>query len=381
MQFVVAIVGLIVVLGGLAAVKVAQIGKLIDNGKTAEAAGPPPEAVATAVAARESWEELIPAIGSVATEKGVTIAAEVPGVVQRIAFESGATVKKDQVLVELESSVERAELASARARRGLAETEAKRSRKLAESGAISKAELESTEAGLATAARDTEALAARIAKKTIRAPFAGKLGIRAVNLGQYLAPGAPITVIETDAALHVDFSVPQQRLGEIAVGMPARITLASDAPGAPEGGTPAAIRATIAAIDPTVDPATRNLRVRANVEGDVDRLRPGMFVDVAVVLPKRAEVVSVPATAILHAPYGDSVFVVEPKPNGEGRVARQKFVKVGSSQGDFVAVERGLDAKEEVVVAGAFKLKNDSPVIVDNTKRPPASLAPKPENR
>ena len=229
-----------------------------------------------------------------------------------------------------------------------------------------------------------EGLHAQIAKKTIRAPFAGKLGIRSVNLGQYLQPGTPVTVLETTDALHVDFSLPQEQLHRVAVGHPVRVTL--------EGSAEPPLTGTIAAVDPTIDQTTRTIKLRADLSDKTDTLRPGMFVRVAVVLPEKTKSVIVPATAIVHAPYGDSVFIIEPRkadtpgaattPDGKPiKLARQQFVRVGQSRGDFAAVLEGLKPSEEVVTAGAFKLRNNAPVFVDSTKQPTPKVDPRPENR
>lgn len=384
MRWLITIFGLLVAVGLLVAIKGAQIGMLIGFGKQAEKDGPPPEVVGTAVAEEQSWEGTLTSVGSVASAKGVALAADVPGVVTRISFESGATVKQGQVLVELDANVERAQLASALARKELATTTIARTRALAAKGAIAQAQLDADEAQLRTATTDVEGLSAQIAKKTIRAPFAGKLGIRSVNLGQYLQPGTPVTVLETIDAVHVDFSLPQQRLGDVAVGQPVRITVAG-------AGTPP-LDGTIAAVDPTVEATTRTIKLRADVSNKTEGLRPGMFVQVAVVLPQKTKSVTVPATAVVHAPYGDSVFVIEERkpetpgiaktPDGKPvKVARQQFVRVAGARGDFVALLDGVKASEEIVTAGAFKLRNNAPVVVDNTKQPVPKLDPRPDNR
>ncbi|MBX3228629.1 MAG: efflux RND transporter periplasmic adaptor subunit [Labilithrix sp.] len=369
MRYVLVVIGVLAVIGALVAIKGAQIAKLIGFGKQMEAAGPPPEAVSSAIAEEQEWEELVTAVGSVATARGVSISSDIAGVIRAIRFESGATVKQGQVLVELDSSVERAQLAAAVSRREHAAVTADRARSLAQSGAISRAQLDADEAALRNATTDAEAITAQIAKKTITAPFSGKLGIRGVNLGQYLNPGTPITSLETAETVHVDFSLPQQRLQQVQLGMPARIQLESDA-GVVEGK--------VAAIDPTVDNTTRTARLRADVEEGkgAEQLRPGMFVNVAVVLPGKSKRTTVPATAIVHATYGDSVFIVE------GKTARQQFVRTGESRGDFVAILDGVKPKQEVVTAGAFKLRNNAPVAVDNSKKTvDPKLAPVPENR
>lgn len=384
MRYVLAIIGILAVVGALVAVKGAQIGMLIGFGKQMEKDGPPPEAVGTTAAKVEGWEGSLSAVGSVSSTKGVTLSADAAGVVQRVHFESGATVKAGQVLVELDTSVERAQLASAMARKQLATTTASRTKALVDKGAISAAQADQDDATLRTSTTDAEGIQAQIAKKTIRAPFAGKLGIKSVVVGQYLNPGAPVAVLETFEDVHVDFTVPQQRLADVKVGLPVRITVGGD------GGAP--LEGTIAAVDPTVDPATRTVKLRADVTDKENALRAGMFVAVDVILPTRSDAVVVPATAVVHAPYGDSVFVIEEKkpdapglrqtPDGKPvKSARQQFVKVGRARGDYVALLDGVKANEEIVSAGAFKLRNGAPVYIDNTKAAKPQLSPQPENR
>jgi len=358
----------LVIIGALAFVKAAQIGKLMRAGKAAEAAGPPPEVVATAIAGDETWESTLTAVGSVETAKGVTLSVEVPGVVSAIRFESGAMVNKGDVLLELEANVEKSQLAAATARRKLAASNLARNEQLLATGTLAGAQLDSDRAALKTADADAAALQAQIARKTLRAPFSGKLGIRAVNLGQYLSPGTTVTALETTETQYVDFTLPQRHLAAVTIGNPVRIEVGKET-----------VDGAITAIDPTIDPITRSLRLRANTPDQEKKLRPGMFVAVAVVLPTKRKVVAVPVTAIVHASYGDSLFVVEP--GTSGKIARQQFVRTSDTRGDFVAVDEGLKIGEEVVVAGAFKLRNGAPVAVNNDVKPAASAAPKPENR
>jgi membrane fusion protein (multidrug efflux system) len=359
------IVAILVIVGALGFVKARQIGMLMRAGKAAEAAGPPPEVVATTHATTDTWESTLPGVGSVESAKGVTLSVEVGGVISKIAFESGAVVKKGDVLLELDASVERAQLAAAYSRKKLAATNLTRSQALLATGSLPKAQTEADVAALETANADTAAFEAQIAKKTLRAPFAGKLGIRAVNLGQYLTPGTPVTALETTETQYVDFTLAQQHLGAIAIGMPVRIRV--DEKSSLDGA--------ITAIDPTVDPISRVVRVRASAPDKDKKLRPGMFAELAVVLPDKRKVIAVPLTAIVHASYGDSIFVVD------GKVARQQFVRTGDTRGDFVAIEEGLTGSEEVVTAGAFKLRNGAPITVNNDVKPAPSVTPKPENR
>ncbi|HVZ72962.1 MAG TPA: efflux RND transporter periplasmic adaptor subunit [Polyangia bacterium] len=404
MRIVVAVVISLVVIGVLAGTKAAQISSLIKFGKAAQAAGPPPQAVGTAVAKGAQWESTLESVGSVAAGRGVTISNEVPGVVRAIRFDSGAKVRPGQVLVELDASVERAQLSSLQARRDLATTSATRTRRLEAGGASTKAQLDADEAQLKTVSADARALEAEIEKKSIRAPFGGKLGIRSVNLGQYLNPGTPITVLESLDADYIDFTVPQQEVGRVPVGTPVRVALPGTEP-------PRTLVGKVTAVDPNADPLTRAVKVRASVDetpspsaagkaqGKMaaaapsgDELRPGMFVNVSVVLPEHANVVFVPATAIMRAPYGDSIYIVEDRKDESGhvvmgmggkpaKVARQQFVRVGASRGDFVAIDEGVTAGEEVVAIGSFKLRNGAPVMVNNEIQLSPSQNPHPENR
>jgi membrane fusion protein (multidrug efflux system) len=373
----------LVIIAVLAGVKFAQISSLIKAGKMAEAAGPPPVAVATDVATAAVWGSELEAVGSVTAARGVTISNESAGVVRSIRFQSGAKVRAGQVLVELDASVERAQLASLKARLGLATTTAQRTRLLTEKGAFTKVQLDADEAQLKTATADVAALEAQIDRKIVRAPFAGKLGIRSINLGQYLNPGTPITSLESTEAVVVDFTVPQQDLARVPVGAPTRIVL--------PGKQAETLQGKIAVTEPNADPTTRAVKLRASVNDEKAQLRPGMFVKVLVVLPEQAKVVSVPATALARAPYGDSVYVVEPRKDDKGApvngldgkpavVARQQFVRAGQARGDFVAILEGISAGQEVVSQGAFKLRNGAPIVVNNQVKLSPSQAPRPEN-
>jgi membrane fusion protein (multidrug efflux system) len=374
---------LLALIGGLASVKYTQISSLIKMGKQMEKSGPPPEVVSTAKAEMQSWGGALSAVGSITAAKGVAISNDAPGVVARIHFDSGAQVTQGQVLVELDASVERAQLASAVARKELAVLTATRSRALVTSNSISQSQLDADEAQLRTATTDATGLQAQIDRKTVRAPFTGRLGIRAVNLGQYLNPGTTLTVLEAIDSVYVDFTLPQQLLSVVKVGMPVKVAI--------EGAQGLASDGLVAAIDPEVDSTTRTMKVRATVPNKEERLRPGMFANVSVVLPDQGSVVVIPATAVVHASFGDSVFVVEDKKDDAGvvvkgddgnavEVARQQFVRVGDARGDFVAIKDGVTAGQGVVSAGAFKLRNGASIkIVPDVKAAP-SLSPRPEN-
>jgi len=376
--------GLLLVVLGLGGLKGAQIGSLMAFGKQMQAMGPPPEAVGSTVAQSETWETTLSAVGSVSSLKSVSVSAEVPGIVSNIRFESGGLAKEGQVLVELDADVERAQLAAAQSRSDLADRNAKRSEILAQGNVISRAQFDEVDSQRKTAEKDLASLRAQVDRKVIRAPFKGRLGIRAVNVGQYLTPGTTVTTLDAIGGTFVDFSLPQENLASVRVGLPVRVTF--------EGSGDTA-EGTISAVDPAIDPTTRNVKIRAAIpEEQKAKLRPGMFVNVSVVQLAKDAVVAVPLTAIVHASYGDSVFVIEQKkpgspgmtqtPDGKPvKIARQQFVRLGQMRGDFVAVTKGVATGQEVVTSGAFKLRNNSPVVVDNTIRPDAGLEPHPENR
>jgi len=382
LRYVLVVVGLLGLVGILGGVKFAQIASLIGMGKQMEKAGPPPEAVGTQVAEARQWESTLAAVGSVAGVESVVVSNEVPGLVTRIGFQSGELVERGKILVELDSQAERAQLVAAKARRDYAESIAKQSRTLAAQGAIPGTQLENDETQLTATTSDVRALEAQLERKVVRAPFAGRIGIRGVDLGQYLNPGTRVTVLDSVGDVYVDFSLPQGDVASVHSGLP--VSIASRGVELAGG--------TITAVDPTIDSTSRNLRIRASVPNREAKLRPGMFVDVAVVLPDRQSVVTVPATAIVHAPYGDSVFVIEDKPPGspgisalpDGRpvmIARQRFVRLGPARGDFVPITEGVTAGRQVVSAGAFKLRNGSPVVIDNRVEAKPQLDPRPENR
>lgn len=375
MRYVIVIVGVILLLVGLAGVKAAQISTLIGFGEAAAKAGPPPETVSTRKAEAQVFETELNAVGTIVSAKGVELSNDAAGVVSRLHFESGDLVKKGDVLVELDSSVERAQVASLKARTELANVSVNRSRALVTAGAAPQAQLDQDQSTLATLTADTKALFAQIDRKVVRAPFAGRLGIRAVNLGQYLPPGTVVTVLESTESEYVDFTLPQAVVSELKPGMVVRLR--------GDRGGPVLAEGAIDAIAPSLDAVTRNVTVRASVPKGGDALRPGMFVAVDVVLPQKKNLVIVPLTAVVHAAYGDSLFVVEsPKEGGQkSGIARQKFVKLGERRGDFVAVTEGLKVGEEVVISGSFKLRNGAKVVVKNDGKQKPELSPRPENR
>jgi membrane fusion protein (multidrug efflux system) len=283
-------------------------------------------------------------------------------------------------LVQQDITVESAQLRAAQTRLDLAEVNFNRSRKLLPENVISKSDFDRAESEFKQAQAEVENIRAVIAKKSIRAPFSGRLGIRLVNLGQTLNEGDPIVSLQTMDPIFADFTLPQHQLAAIDKGYV--VEVASDALAGE------VIQGRITAINPEVDSATRNIQVQATLENPGERLRPGMFVQVAIELPEPQKVLTIPATAVLHAPYSDSVFVIEEAkpaetpgaPSNQGIVVRQQFVQLGEKRGDFIAVKSGLQPGQSVVSTGVFKLRNGQSVVVDNTLAPEFKLRPEPEN-
>jgi membrane fusion protein (multidrug efflux system) len=336
---------------------------------------PPPEAVTTIITEQEWWPVMLSVIGTIAAVQGVTVSADLPGIIDRIAFESGDNVRAGDVLVVLDTRQEQAQLAAVEADRDLASLNFNRLKALVDEGAIPRADYDRA----AAEERQTEAkvgeIRATIARKIIRAPFAGVLGIRQVNLGQYMSPGDAVVPLQSLDPVYVDFGVPQQDAGQVPVGRNVRITA--------EDLAATTFTGRVTAINSVVDVETRNIQVQATLSNPRAKLRPGMFVQVEVARGSSRAVVPVPASAIRYAPYGDSVFVVTNLKDPKGHKyfgVRQQFVKLGASRGDLVAVISGLHPGEEIVSSGVFKLRNGAAVLVDNTVQPAADPAPKPED-
>src|SRR5688500_3161695 len=365
-----AVTGLI--LTGLGFVKFQQIQTAIAQGAAFQ---PPPEAVTTIVAQQEEWPATLSVIGTMAAVQGVTVSADLPGTVDRILFESGQAVREGQVLAVLDTRQERAQLAAIEARRELARVTFDRMQGLVNERVISRAEFDRATAEFQQTDAQVGEIRAVIERKTIRAPFSGLLGIRQVNLGQYLAGGDPLVELQSQNPIYVNFGVPQQSAGQMVVGRSVRLTT--------DGITGGEWSGRVTAIDSMVDEATRNIQVQAPLANPGGRLRPGMFVQTEVPLGPGQEVIALPASAISYAPYGDSVFVVAEMKGEDGkpyRGVRQQFVKPGAARGDQVAVLSGINPGDEVVTSGVFKLRNGAAVLVNNTVQPGNDPAPRPED-
>jgi membrane fusion protein (multidrug efflux system) len=360
---------LIAVLGG---VKGLQIKRMTAQG---EQFVMPAETVNAAVVKSITWPTELAAVGSLEAVQGVVVTAELPGKVVKIAFEPGSAVKAGDLLVQQDITSEVAQLRSAEATMELARLNLVRAKELLPENVITRSSFDNADAEYKQAAAQADTIRATIAKKTIRAPFAGRLGLRLVNLGQTLEGGDPIVSLQSMDPIFANFQLPQQELGKIRRGL--KVKLATDAlPGT-------IIEGTITAINPQVESTTRNIRIQATVANTREQLRPGMFVNVAVVLPEVQKVLAIPATAVLYAPYSDSVFVVEAQPDkkekGSSNVLHQQFVRLGKKRGDYIAVQSGLKEGDTVVSTGVFKLRNGQAVVVDNTLAPEFSLTPAPK--
>lgn len=362
------------IIGGLIGIKFAQFGAM---GDAAAMQVMPPQPVNATEVSEQQWQPQVTSVGTVMAMQGTVIRTEAEGVVRKINFEPGTTVQAGTVLVELDADVEQAQLRVAEADAELARLSFKRAEGLIGKRTISQADYDSAASRLKQANAQVDNLRAVIAKKTVRAPFTGRLGIRHISVGQFLDKGSQVVSLQSLDPIYVDFSVPQQRLGDLANGL--RVQVSADAyPGQPFEGE-------ITAINPDIDTVTRNVRVQATLSNLDGRLRPGMFVEIALLLERTDQVLVIPATAVLRAPYGDSLFVIQEgeEVDADGKkplVVQQKFVRLGARRGDFVVVSEGLEAGEQIVSTGAFKLRAGMPVVIDNSLAPDFKLAPRPDN-
>lgn len=361
----------IVFLGVIGSVKYFQI-----RSAMAQQGGfqPPPEAVTTTVVRQDQWETTINAIGTVVAVNGVNVSADLPGLVEQISFDSGRRVSKGDVLVRLDTKQERAQLAAALAQLDLTRVQLERATGLRNQEIVAQSVVDQLSAENKQAAARVGEIRASIERKTIRAPFSGVLGIRNVNLGEYLAGGAPIVSLQSLQPVYVDFTVPQQEVARLRTAGEVRVH--SDGFDGTEVGK-------VTAVDSNVDETMRNLRVQATFANRDGRMRPGMFVETQLARGAKTSVLTVPASAISYAPFGDSIYIVEDMKGPDGknyRGVRQQFVKLGGTRGDQVAVATGLKPGEEVVTSGVFKLRPGAAVVVNNTVQPGNNPAPKPED-
>jgi membrane fusion protein (multidrug efflux system) len=359
-------------IGAIGSFKVLQIRAAIAAGAAWQ---PPPEAVTTIVAREARWPSTLSAIGSVTAVHGVVVSADLPGVVAGIDFESGSTVAEGAVLVRLDTRQEQAQLAAAEAQRKLARLNLERSEQLLKSQVVAQAEYDRVAAEAAQADARVGEIEATIERKRIRAPFAGVLGIRRIDLGQYMNGGDAVVPLQSMDPVYVNFALPQQEVAALKLG--AEVRVAADS--LPAGG----LAGRVTAINSVVDEATRTVQVQATFRNAARRLRPGMFVQVQTTTGTGEPRVALPASAISYAPYGNSVFVVGDLKGPGGKTYRgveQRFVKLGDGLGDQVAIVSGVKAGEEVVTSGVFKLRTGAAIVIDNKVQPANDPAAKPED-
>jgi len=332
----------------------------------------PPEVVTSYIAEEMEWDQRERAVGSLKASQGALISAEAPGTIAKLHFESGHLVKKGDLLFELDTSAEQAQLASAQASLGLAEVTLKRAKELRASRSISESELDTALARATEALAEVSRIEANLDKKRVRAPFDGRLGIRQVDVGEFLNPGTGVVSLQTLDPIYVDFSLAQRDLSKAQVGYELQLLVDTYPKRIFEGE--------VEAIDPDLDEATRMFRIRGSLRNKDGLLKPGMFATVYALQPDSKTVVAVPTTAVYYQAYGNTVFVVK-APDEEGnRAVEQRFVVLGETKGDFVEAISGLQASDEVVASGVFKLNNGRTVVVDNSKALEYSLNPQPSD-
>ncbi|MGC9193931.1 MAG: efflux RND transporter periplasmic adaptor subunit [Syntrophobacteraceae bacterium] len=368
-RFIITLSVLVLIVAVIASIKAMQIKAMVESGKKFVQ---PPQTVTTAVVKSEVWREELSAVGSLVPVQGVTVSAELSGKVVAIGFKSGNLVKKGELLVSQDTASEQAQLAGAKALAKSTKADLERAAKMLPDKIISQADYDKARATYDQAVSQARSIKAIIDKKTIRAPFSGRLGIRKVNLGQMLKEGDPIVSLESLDPIYVNFSLPQQQMIHLRRGL--RVRVSCDAyPCEANAGK-------ITAIEPRVESETRNIQVEAELPNKSETLHPGMFVRVAVELPGEEKSLVIPSTAVLYAPYGDSVFIVQEARGGKGKTLRQQFIRLGKKHGDFVTVTEGLKEGESVVSTGAFTLQNGQSAVVDNKLAPDFKSAPTPEN-
>lgn len=344
--------------------------------KAGKAMVPPPTTVTSAKVQKGNWVPMLHAVGSISPVQGATIGAELAGMVTKVNFQSGTPVKQGDMLIEIDASSEQAQLRSAQADAELTKGDLERAQDLANRRVISKSELDSASAKYAQKKAAVDNMQSIIDKKLIRAPFDGIAGIREVNVGQMVPVGQKLVTLQALDKVYVDFSLPQQDLGDVKVGLPVKVT--TDAIKGRE------FEGKMTAVNSAVDTATRSVSLQAAMDNSDHALRAGMFARISVILPEEKPTLFIPATSVLYAPFGNSVYVIEKKHDEktgkDALILRQQFIRTGETRGDFVAVTDGLKEGDEIASTGVFKLRNGADVVVDNKLAPDASLSPTPAN-
>lgn len=367
------LLGLLLIIGTLGGVKALQIKDLIAAG---ESMVPPPTAITAIDVQSAEWETSIRSIGTLEAAQGVVITADLPGRVSKLYFDGGERVEQGKLLVEQETSTETAQLSAADSDLALAQSNLDRVSRLYRSRVVSRAEFDAAQSQASAAQAQMDNITASLDKKQITAPFAGRLGLRLVDIGQDLSQGVAIVSLQAFDPMRVNFSLPQKALAQVREGLAVRVTTNAVPNRVFEGS--------ITAINTEIDSTTRTVRTQAtlNVKADdgaeLPALLPGMFAAVEVVLPEVKPVLMIPLTAVSFATYGDSVFVIEPGEN-EQLTARQQFVQLGERRGDYVEVTKGLEEGQQVANDGVFKLRNGATVKINDGGSEP-SLTPQPDN-
>ncbi|WP_075184904.1 efflux RND transporter periplasmic adaptor subunit [Teredinibacter haidensis] len=372
-KYLVSIAGLLGIVLVIVGVKGSQFFSLY---KMAETMVMPLTVISSMPVQEQSWEQTLNTVGTLEAVQGVVVTADMPGRVTEILFKAGAEVNAGDVLIRQDTSSEQAQLRAAEASVALAKTNLDRIEALLAKKVSSKSEFDTSEARYKEVVAQADNIRTSIDKKTVKAPFAGRLGIRLINVGSDLGTGSSIVSLQAVDPIYVNFSLPQRDLSMLQLGLEVR--LETDAvPGKAYSGK-------ISAINPEIDPVTRSVRVQASLSNEDLSLLPGMYANLRVVLPETEQVLAVPVTAVAYATFGDSIFVIaEEKDEKSGKmqqVARQQFVRLGKTRGDFVAVAAGVSASDTVVSTGVFKLRNGAPVIINNEALPDFSLNPDPED-
>ncbi|MFC3116618.1 efflux RND transporter periplasmic adaptor subunit [Cellvibrio fontiphilus] len=358
------LVGIFLVVAG---VKFGQIMAMVSAGENTP---PVTQTVSTFTAELQQWPNSYTAMGTVEASEGIVIAAEVAGKVKEIRFKSGEQVKKGTVLIVQESGNEQAQLSAAEARLRLAKSNHERLLELRKRNTVSQSELDAALQQMESAQGDVNDLKTTLEKKIVRAPFDGRLGIRKVDLGQDLQVGGELVSLQATNSVRVNFPVPQFWLVQMTRGLPVEVNVGD--------GSDAVIKGEITAIGAEISPLTRNAIVQSYLQNENNLLIPGMAVETKVTLSDPQEVLAVPATAVIYAPFGDTVFVIEPGEAAGSFKARQQFVRLGKARGDFVEIVDGLKPGEVVASAGAFKLLNGQAVTVGTLPTPEYKLEPTP---
>ena len=366
-SIIIAIVAVLVIFVILAATKGTQIFSLVQAGKTFV---PPPETVGAFTAEQQDWPNTFTAMGTVEADEGINISSEVAGKVQKILFKSGEQVKAGTVLLVQESGNESAQLSAASARLKFADANYDRMVQLRKKNTVSQNELDTALQQKASAQGDVDNLKTTLDKKVIKAPFDGRLGIRKVDLGQDLPVGTQIVSLQATNRVRVNFPVPQFWLVKMTKGLPVTVQLGD--------GSNNVVKGEVTAVGADINAATRNATVQSSLENAGNQFIPGMAVETRVTLSNPEKVLTVPTTAVIFAPFGDTVFIIDKDKEKGTLKARQQFVRLGKSRGDFIEIVDGLKAGEQVVSAGAFKLTNGQAVVIGKTAQPDFKTEPKP---